>query len=129
MSANVFANGREVSAEKDTTHISGAMPDVCLSPPGPPAGPIPIPYPNFAQASDTAKGARSVKIKGGQVGIKSESHYATCKGDEAATRSFGMNVIEHCIQGKTVSQAWSFNVKFEGKNAKRLLDLSTNNNR
>jgi hypothetical protein len=129
MSANVFANGREISAEKDDTHVSGAMPDVCLSPPGPPAGPIPIPYPNFAQASDTSQGSRSVKIKGGQVGLKSTSNYAKCSGDEAATRSFGMSVTDHCLEGKTISQAWSFDVKIEGKNAARLLDLSTSNNR
>lgn len=128
MSGNVYANSRELSAEKDGTHISGAMPDVCLSPPGPPAGPIPIPYPNFAQASQTARGARSVQVNGGLVGIKSDSHYAKCSGDEAATRSFGMNVVDHCLQSKTVAQAWSFDVKIEGKNAVRLLDLTTNNN-
>lgn len=129
MSANVFANGRELSAAKDATNVSGAMPDVCLSPPGPPAGPIPIPYPNFAQASDTADGSRTVEVKGQQVGMKSSSNFAQCKGDEAATRNFGMSVTDHCIQSKTVAQAWSFDVKIEGQNATRLLDLTTNNNR
>ena len=42
MSKNVFANGREVSAEKDDNRTMGAMPDVCLSPPSPPAGPVPV---------------------------------------------------------------------------------------
>jgi len=129
MGSNVFANGRELSAERSDTHVSGAMPDVCLSPPGPPAGPIPIPYPNFAQASDTKDGARTVQVRGGQAGIKSSSNYAKCSGDEAATRSFGMNVVEHCLQGRTIAQAWSFDVKIEGKNAVRLLDMTTNNNR
>lgn len=129
MSANVFANGRELSCAKDDTHIMGAMPDVCLSPPSPPAGPIPIPYPNFAQASDTSDGSRTVKVKGEQAGIKGTSNFASCKGDEAATRSFGMNVIDHCLQSKTIAKAWSFDVKIEGKNATRLLDLTTNNNR
>ena len=129
MSKNVFANGREISAAKDDTHILGAMPDVCLSPPSPPAGPIPIPYPNFAQASDTADGAKTVEIGGDQVGIKSESNFSKCSGDEAATQSLGMNVVDHCIQGKTKAQAWSFDVKIEGKNALRLLDLTMNNNR
>lgn len=129
MSANVFVNGRELSAEKDDTHVLGAMPDVCLSPPAPPAGPTPIPYPDFAKASNTSQGARTVKVKGGQVGLKNISNYARCTGDEAATRSFGMNIIEHCLQSKTIAQAWSFDVKIEGKNAVRLLDLTTNNNR
>jgi hypothetical protein len=128
MSKNVFANGREVSATKDDNKIIAAMPDVCMSPPPPPAGPIPIPYPNFAQASDTHDGTRTVKIGGDQVGIKNASNYKKCNGDEAATKSFGMNVGSHCIQGKTVAQAWSFDVKFEGKNALRLLDLTKNNN-
>lgn len=128
MGANVFANGRELSAAKDGTHIAGAMPDVCLSPPGPPAGPIPIPYPNFAQASETSKGSRDVQVKGEQAGLKSTSNYAKCSGDEAATRSFGMNVVDHCLGGKTIAQAWSFDVKIEGENAVRLLDLAVNNN-
>ena len=128
MSANVFANGREVSAAKDSNQIIAAMPDICLSPPSPPAGPIPIPYPNFAKAGDTSDGTRTVKIAGGEVGIKSSSNFKQCKGDEPATRSFGMNVGSHCIQGKTIAQAWSFDVKLEGKNALRLLDLTTNNN-
>ena len=127
MSANVFANGREVSASKDDTHVLGSAPDVCLSPPPPPAGPLPLPYPNFSQASYTADGARSVKVGRDLVGIKSSSNHSKCKGDEAATRSFGMNVVDHSLQGKTVAQAWSFDVKFEGENAIRLLDVTITN--
>jgi hypothetical protein len=129
MGKNVFANGREVSAAKDDTHITGAMPDVCLSPPSPPAGPLPIPYPNFAQASDTASGSRTVNVGGDQVGMQNSSNFSKCNGDEAATQSFGMNVVDHCIQSKTVAQAYSFDVKVEGKNASRLLDVTLNNNR
>jgi hypothetical protein len=125
---NVFANGREVSASKDDNQVIAAMPDVCLSPPSPPAGPIPIPYPVFAKASDTDDGTRDVQIGGDGIGIKSDSNFKQCNGDEAATKSFGMNVGSGCIQGKTVAQAWSFDVKFEGKNALRLMDLTISNN-
>jgi hypothetical protein len=128
MGGNVFANGREVSAAKDDTNVMAAMPDVCMSPPSPPAGPIPIPYPNFAQASDTASGSRSVQVGGDQVGMKSDSNFSKCSGDEAATKSFGMSVVSGCIQGKTSAQAWSFDVQVEGANVTRLLDLTTNNN-
>lgn len=128
MSKNVFANGREVSACKDDNQVLGAMPDICLSPPSPPAGPIPLPYPNFSKAADTTDGTRDVKIGSDQIGLKNDSNFKQCKGDEAATRSFGMNVSSHCIQGKTVAQAWSFDVKFEGQNALRLLDLTISNN-
>ena len=38
------------------------IPDPCLSPPSPPAGPVPIPYPNIPSASDAAAGAKKTKI-------------------------------------------------------------------
>lgn len=127
MSRNVFANGREVSALKDGNSTKAAMPDVCLTPPPPPGGPIPIPYPNFSQASDTDGGTRTVAIGGGEVGIKDVSTYKKSTGDEGATRSQGMGVVTHKIQGSTYFAAWSFDVRFEGKNAVRHLDLTTHN--
>lgn len=128
MGKNVFANGREVSAAKDTNVSLGAMPDVCLSPPTPPAGPIPIPYPNFSKASDTNDGTRTVQIGGGQVSIKNSSNYKSSNGDEAATKTLGMGVMSHQIQNTTYFAAWSFDVKFEGQNAVRQLDMTTHNN-
>jgi hypothetical protein len=127
MSANVFANGLEVSCEKASNQSLASMPDVCLSPPSPPAGPVPIPYPNFSKASDTTNGARTVKIAGGEVGQKNKSYYKTSKGDEAATRSLGMGTTTGCIQGKCYFEAWSSDVKFEGENAVRLSDLTGSN--
>lgn len=127
MGANVFANGREVSAEKSDDQSVGAMPDVCLSPPSPPAGPIPIPYPNFSKASDMTDGTKTVKIAGGQAGMKDQSNYKTSKGDEAATRNFGMGVVSHSIQGTTFFSAWSSDVMFEGANAVRFMDMTTHN--
>ncbi|GJH13238.1 DUF4150 domain-containing protein [Caballeronia novacaledonica] len=128
MSKNVFANGREVSAKKDGNVCMAAMPDPCLSPPSPPAGPIPIPYPNFSQASDTDSGTRSVKIGGEQVGIKDSSTYKKSNGNEAATKSLGMGVMSHQITNTTYFSAWSFDVKFEGENATRHLDMTSHNN-
>jgi len=40
-----------------------------------------------------------------------------------------MHVADHCLGSKTIAQAWSFDVKIEGKNAVRLLDLTLSNNR
>jgi hypothetical protein len=128
MSKNVFANGREVSAEKDDNRTMGAMPDVCLSPPSPPAGPVPVPYPNFAHSSDTDQGARTVLVGGGQVGIKNKSTYKKSNGDEAATKSLGMGLVSHQIQNTMYFAAWSFDVKFESQNAVRHMDLTTHNN-
>lgn len=127
MSVNIFANGMEISCKKSDDQSIAAMPDVCLSPPSPPAGPIPLPYPNFSQASDTTDGTKTVKLGGQESGIKNESTYKTSKGDEAATRTFGMGTVTHTIQGKTKFAAWSMDVKFEGSNVPRFGDITTHN--
>lgn len=127
MGKNVFANGREISCKKDDNKSVCSMPDVCLSPPSPPAGPIPIPYPNTAMASDTSDGSKTVKIGGDEVGMKNASNYKKSTGDEAATKSFGMGVVSHNIQGKLKHAAWSMDVKIEGANAIRHMDMVTQN--
>jgi uncharacterized Zn-binding protein involved in type VI secretion len=127
MGANVFANGLEISCKASDVHTMGAMPDVCLSPPSPPAGPVPIPYPNFSKASDTTDGSKTVKIRGKEVGLKGKSSYKQSKGDEAATNSLGAGVLSHKIQGSVIHQAGSMNVKVEGCNVFRFGDLTTGN--
>jgi hypothetical protein len=127
VSKNVFANGMEVSAKNDDNKSIAAMPDTCLSPPSPPAGPVPLPYPNTAMASDTSDGSKTVKIGGGEVGLKNVSNYKKSTGDEAATKTLGMGVVSHNIQGPMKHAAWSMDVKFEGKNAIRHMDLTTHN--
>jgi len=127
MSTKVYANGREISGKASGNKSVAAMPDVCLSPPGPPAGPIPIPYPNTAQSSDTGDGSKSVMVNGKEVGLKNKSIYKASKGDEAATRNFGGGIVSHTITGKTKFAAWSFDVKVEGQNVVRHMDLTTHN--
>jgi hypothetical protein len=124
---DVFANGNEISAKKDDNKSICAMADVCLSPPSPPAGPIPIPYPNTALASDTTDGSKTVKIGGDEAGLKNKSSYKKSSGDEAATKSFGMGVVSHNIQGPMRHVAWSMDVKFEGENVIRHMDLTSHN--
>ncbi|NJK32786.1 MAG: DUF4150 domain-containing protein [Deltaproteobacteria bacterium] len=94
---------------------------------GAPGRPIPIPYPNFSTAADTDKGSKSVKIGGKPAGLKDKSNYKRSKGNEAATRNFGMGVVTHTIQGKTLHGSWSMDVKIEGYNVLRQLDLTTHN--
>lgn len=127
MGTNVFANGNEVSGKASPNKVVASMPDVCLSPPSPPAGPIPIPYPNFAKASDTTGGSKTVKMGGEEVGLKGKSSYKQSKGDEAATRSFGGGVMSHTITGAVKHKAGSFDVKIEGSNAVRFMDITTGN--
>lgn len=127
MGANVFANSREISGKAAGNKTIAKMPDVCLSPPSPPAGPIPIPYPNFAMASDTTDGSKKVKIGKKEVGLKGKSKYKKSKGDEAATRSFGASVVSHTISGSVKHAAGSFDVKIEGSNVVRFGDFTTGN--
>lgn len=128
MSHEVYANGDEIAGKAGMGKVIAAFPDVCLSPPSPPAGPIPVPYPDTSFSSDLKEGSQTVKLNGKPAALAQQSYYKpSMLGDEAATRSFGANVITHQITGKTYFQAWSMDVKIEGKNACRHLDLTTSN--
>lgn len=127
MANKVFANGREISCKAASGKSAAAFPDVCLSPPPPPAGPVPEPYPNTAFASDTSNGTKTVQISGQEVMIKDTSYFSTSTGDEAATNALGMGVLTGVIQGKAYFVSWSMDVKLEGENAVRHLDLMTHN--
>jgi len=128
MGAEVYANGNAIACKKSDDKVIAAFPDVCLSPPSPPAGPLPIPYPNTSFSKDMKNGSKRVKIGGSEVMLKDQSYYKSSPlGDEAATRSFGANVLSHSITGKTYFAAWSMDVKFEGENVDRHLDLTTSN--
>ncbi|MCX7888212.1 MAG: DUF4150 domain-containing protein [Rhodobacteraceae bacterium] len=124
---DVYANGREVSGKATPNKTIAAFPDVCLSPPSPPAGPIPIPYPNFGMASDTTDSCTTVFVKGKEAGKKNASKYAKITGDEAATNSFGASVLSHKINGPLYFAAYSFDVMFEGGGADRFGDITTTN--
>src|SRR6476646_3778526 len=99
-----------------------AFPDVCKTPS--PAGPVPIPYPNIAQSSDTADGAKSVKADGNPICVK-DSNFKMSTGDEAG--SAGGGVASSKIKGKAEFVNYSFDVKIEGKNVPRALDLMLHN--
>jgi hypothetical protein len=127
MGKNVFANGMAIAAKAGDGKLIAAFPDVCNSPPSPPAGPIPLPYPNTSFSKDLKDGAKSVKIGGKPAGLEG-SHFKTSPlGDEAATKTFGGSLITHTTSGKAYFNAWSMDVKIEGKKTPRHLDLMTNN--
>jgi hypothetical protein len=128
MGKKVFANGMEIAHKAGDAKVVAAFPDVCLSPPSPPAGPVPVPYPDTSMAKDLQGGSKTVLIGGKPAALRDQSFYKTSPlGNEAATRSFGGSVITHQITGKTYFQAWSMDVKFEGKNVCRHLDITTSN--
>jgi hypothetical protein len=128
MSHEVYANDWEIAGKAGNNKSIARFPDVCLSPPSPPAGPIPVPYPDTSFSSDLKKGSKSVKLGGKPAALAQQSYYKpSVLGDEAATRNFGANIVTHQITGKTYFQAWSMDVKFEGKNVCRHFDITTSN--
>lgn len=128
MGKGVFANGMEIAHKAGENKVIAAFPDVCLSPPAPPAGPIPVPYPNTSRARDLQGGSRSVLIGGLPLAMKDVSFYLTAPlGDEAATPGLGAGIITHTIGGKTYFQSASMTVFVEGRPVCRHLDLTTSN--
>src|SRR5436309_15035563 len=108
MSNEVYANCNAIACKSGDDKVIASFPDVCLSPPSPPAGPIPVPYPDTSFSKDMQNGSKTVKIGGQEIMLKDQSFYKTSPlGDEAATRTFGGSVVTHVITGKTYFNAWS----------------------
>jgi hypothetical protein len=128
MANDVFANGREVSCKKADGKSTCSFPDVCMTPPENPATPpgVPIPYPNTAFASDTTDGSRSVQISGKEIMLKNKSYFKKSTGDEAGCAA-KKGVVTSVNRGKVYFIAWSMDVKAEGENVVRHLDMTTHN--
>ncbi|OJT17321.1 hypothetical protein BO221_45180 [Archangium sp. Cb G35] len=123
MAVHVGVNKMSVVTE-DSNGTTVAFPDVCKTPS--PGGPIPIPYPNIARSSDTAKGTKTVSVKDKPVCVK-DSNFSTSTGDEAGTAGGG--VASSKTKGKAEFVNYSFDVKFEGKNVARAFDLMLHNDK
>src|SRR3954466_6259456 len=123
MGTKVSVNRRTVvHASSDGKAIG--FPDVCKTPS--PAGPIPIPYPNIAQSSDTDKGTKKVKVNGKPVCI-ADSNFKMSSGDEAGTAGGG--VASNKTKGKAEFVNYSFDVSFEGKGVARAMDMMLHNDK
>jgi hypothetical protein len=109
---------------KDSNGTSIAFPDVCKTPS--PGGPIPIPYPNVARSSDTASASKTVKVEGNPPCLK-DSNFSTSTGDEAGTAGGG--VASNKTKGKAEFVNYSFDVKIDGKNVARAMDLMLHNDK
>jgi hypothetical protein len=101
--------------------VAMCFPDVCKTPT--PGGPVPIPYPNVAQSSDTADGSTTVKVDGNPIMLKSSS-YGMSSGDEAGS---AQGVVSNKIKGKATPVNVSFDVKVDGKGVFRLTDPMQSN--
>jgi len=115
MAQTVFANCRGVD-HKGSGGMSMVFPDVCKTQCGPPI--VPIPYPNIGKAGDTSKGTKKVKVDKKMAMVKS-AKYSTSTGDEAGVHK---GIISGTTKGECEYLLYSFDVKFEGKNACRLGD-------
>ncbi|MCW5633130.1 MAG: DUF4150 domain-containing protein [Rubrivivax sp.] len=104
-------------AHKGSGGMSLVFPDVCKTP-APPAGPIPIPYPNIGKAADTSQGTTKVKADGQMVMVKG-AKYMMSTGDEPG--SVG-GVISGVFKQECEFLMYSFNVMLEGKNVCRMGD-------
>ncbi len=126
--STVFANSNAIACKAGDSKVIAAFPDVCLTPPSPPAGPVPVPYPDTSFSKDMQNGSKTVSIAGQEVMLKDQSFFKTAPlGDEAATNSLGASVVTHVITGKTYFLAWSMDVQFEGANVDRNLDITGSN--
>ena len=65
-----FANSREVVSKKGDGKALSEFPDVAKTPESSSGGPVPIPYPNTGQSTDTAKGSKKVKTDRNPTMIK-----------------------------------------------------------
>lgn len=122
MPSTVFANNMGIS-HKGSGAKSVVFPDVCKTPS--PGGPIPIPYPNLAESSNLAQGTTTVKIEG-QMAAISGCSYAISTGDEPGSAG---GVISSKFKGKAEFILYSFDVKLDGKNACRMGDMMTHNDK
>jgi len=102
---------------------SPCFPDVCQM--STPAGPIPVPLPNIAKSSDTAKETKQVKVDGEGVCVE-DSNFSTSSGDEAG--SIG-GVVSSKTKGKAEFMNYSMDVLFENKSVARAMDLMLHNDK
>jgi len=123
MGVTVNVNMRSV-VHKGSSGIATAFPDVCKTPAPPSPSPIPIPYPNISKSSDTSKGSKKVKMDGNSIMLK-DSEFRMSTGDEAG--SAGGNMVTNKTKGPAKFIMYSFDVKVEGKNVPRQLDIMMHN--
>ena len=123
MPVTVGANARTV-VHKGSNGITIAFPDICLTP-APPSPPVPIPYPNIAVTTDSAKGAKKVKADGYPV-LHKDSNLGRSSGDEPGVNK---GVASGRVMGKAEFVSFSMDVKVEGKAITRALDLMLHNDK
>lgn len=128
METYVYANDHEICS-KAADGKSVGSPDLCWSPPAPPAGPVLVPYVNTAFARNLTNGSSTVAICGTPVALRDVSYLADSIGNEPATRNLGMGFATQTIKGNAFFTSWSLDVKVEGLNVCRHIDSMTHNHK
>jgi hypothetical protein len=123
MPTHILVNGLGLTRKGTIGASVATLPDVCKTPT--PGGPVPIPYPNFADQGTLDKGTTSVKAKGNMIAIKG-SEYSTSFGDEPGT---ARGVTSSTFKKETEWITYSFDVKMDGKNACRHTDKKFHNHK
>ena len=128
MGNEVYANGREVSCKAGRGKSICAFPDVCFTPPllrpRRPACRSPIPIRAWpATPATAARPFRSAARKSCSR-IRRPSRRAPATRRDHAARERRRH---EQITGQGLLHGWSMDVKFEGENAVRHLDLTTHN--
>jgi hypothetical protein len=122
MPVTININNLSLVHKQSTGFSTASLPDVCKTPS--PGGPVPLPYPNLALATDLAKGTTTVKADGGNMCANYGSEFAKSTGDEPGT-------VGGIASGTFIKEAtwitFSFDVKFEGQGACRLTDKMFHN--
>src|ERR1700761_2008922 len=128
MGNEVYANMMELACKSGSGKAVCATQYVCITPPQTPGTPPggPVPYPNTGMASDTSDGSATVQISGQEVMLKNKSYFKKSTGDEAGCAPM-KGVVTAQNMGKVYFNMWSMDVKIEGENAVRHLDITTHN--
>ena len=99
-----------------------ATPDVCLTP-APPASPVPVPYVNVADYSQSVAFSTVVKVNMMNA-LTASTTIPTTTGDEAGTAT---GVISGTVKGKATFITFSPTVMFTGAGAARASDATQQN--
>lgn len=113
-----------VSTKQDGICQTTGPLDVCKTP-APPAGPIPMPYPNISMCNqaDPSKCTQKVKVVN-QPALTKDSQIPSSTGDEAGSAG---GVVSGTIKGPTLWKRFSTKVKMEGVNVVYQLCNTTHN--
>ena len=122
MSVTLAVNNMTV-IHASSSGVAPCFPDVCKTPA--PTGTLPIPYPNIAKSSDTAKATKQVKVDSNGICLQS-SNFSKSMGDEAGSAG---GVASSKNKGKAEFVNFSFDTQFEGKAVTRALDLMLHNDK